>query len=87
MFVYLNQPNEIAARHPKISKARMIVSQEKAHDVMTLNCGLTPAATNHDITISESMQAACKVSDWVGIVASGSLPNDGKVIDDIRTYE
>jgi len=63
------------------------MSQEKAHDVMTLNWGIAQAAAIHNITISVAMQAACKVRGWVGVVASGSLPNDGKVIDDIRRYE
>ena len=37
--------------------------------------------------IAESIRSICKLRGGVEIVASGSLPNDGKVIDDVRQYE
>jgi phenylacetate-CoA ligase len=37
--------------------------------------------------LSASLQAVTKMNGSVEIVAPGSLPNDGKVIADERTYE
>ncbi len=87
MYVHPSQVNEVVARHPEVSKARLIVGQENAQDVMTLNCEVAETSTGLDDKISESLQNVCKVRGEVAIVAPGSLPNDGKVIDDIRTYE
>jgi phenylacetate-CoA ligase len=38
-------------------------------------------------SVAESLQAVCKLRGHVEVVASGSLPNDGKVIADLRTYQ
>lgn len=86
MFVHPSQINQIVARHPEVIKARLVVSQENTQDVMTLNCeveddeGLVSA-------IVETLQSVCKVRGRVEVVEPGSLANDGKVIDDVRTYE
>ena len=93
MFIHPGQINDVAARHPEISKVRLVVSQENAQDVMTLTCEVDGNSEVNgqpkdlDSAISESLQSVCKVRGKVAIVEPGSLPNDGKVIDDTRTYE
>jgi phenylacetate-CoA ligase len=37
--------------------------------------------------IAASLQEACKLKGAVELVEAGSLPNDGKVIDDQRSYD
>ena len=37
--------------------------------------------------LTDSVRDVTKLRGEVEIVAAGSLPNDGKVIEDIRTYE
>ena len=37
--------------------------------------------------LSPPFQAACKVRGEVSVVAEGSLPNDGKIIDDVRKFD
>ncbi len=87
MFVHPSQVAAVAARHPEIGKARLIVSGEKGVDVMTL-----AVEADHDdyglrAAIAESLSAVTKMRGTVQIEAPGSLANDGKVIDDQRSYE
>jgi phenylacetate-coenzyme A ligase PaaK-like adenylate-forming protein len=92
MFV---QPAQVAAaikRHGEIARARLVVSRVGDSDAMTLLCevDLGDARLGDDgltSAIVESLQAACKVKGEVKLVAPGSLPNDGKVIDDQRSYD
>ena len=42
--------------------------------------GLHPA-------IAASVRDVCKLRGEVCLVVPGSLPNDGKVIEDVRSYE
>jgi hypothetical protein len=37
--------------------------------------------------VGESLQSVCKLRGQVEVVDPGSLPNDGKVIADLRTYQ
>jgi phenylacetate-CoA ligase len=84
MFVHPNQIADVLKRHPEIVKARLVVDREDGRDVMTLHCeteGVNAAA------VGESLQAVCKLKGRVEAAAPGALPNDGKVIDDVRSYE
>ncbi len=86
MFVHPSQVAAIVKRHPEVARARLVVSGEQANDQMALRVeaaateGLREriAATARDIT---------KLRADVEIVAPGSLPNDGKVIEDARSYQ
>jgi phenylacetate-CoA ligase len=87
MFV---QPAQVAAvlkRHPEIAKARLEVSREGASDVMTLRCEVEGAPPGFADKVAESLQACCKLKGSVALAAPGELPNDGKVIDDLRSYD
>ena len=54
---------------------------------MTLHCEVANGGDAALIAaIAESLQACCKLKGAVETVAPGSLPNDGKVIDDQRSY-
>ena len=87
MFVHPAQVNQTVARHAEIKKARLVVDGSGGRDVMTLKCEVESAAEGLAEAIAESIQAVCKLRGEVEFVEAGSLPNDGKVIDDIRTYE
>jgi len=83
MFVHPSQIADVLKRHPEIRKARLVVGHERGRDVMTLQCeteGVDAAA------VGETLQAVCKLKGRIEIVAPGSLPNDGKVIDDARSH-
>jgi phenylacetate-CoA ligase len=89
MFVKPAQVAEIARRHAEIRKCRLTVAHdERKLDRMLLQCettgggGATLAAA-----IEESIRAVCNLRGDVAFVAPGELPNDGKVIDDVRKYD
>jgi phenylacetate-CoA ligase len=83
MFVHPEQVADVVKRHPEIRKARLVVSQEGGVDVMTLHC--ETHAVNA-VAVAETLAAVCKLKGKVELTAPGTLPNDGKVIDDIRSY-
>ncbi len=83
MFVHPAQVADVLKRHKEIAKARLVVDRKDQTDVMTLKCEAAGDAALAS-RIAESIQAVCKLKGEVELVASGSLPNDGKIIDDIR---
>ena len=91
MFVHPSQVAEIVKRHTEIHKARLVVDQNNGVDIMTLS--YEPKTSEHTLQdrladdIRTTIQVVCKLKGEVKYVEPGGLPNDGKVIDDIRTYE
>ncbi len=88
MFIHPHQIAEIVKRHPDIRKARLVVDRDHDNDIMVLRCetGVSPS-DDLSAAISESIQAMTKMRGAVEFVPPGSLPNDGKVIDDVRKYQ
>ena len=87
MFV---QPAQVAAvlkRHGEIARARLVVTRQDDSDAMTLQCEVARADEGLKAAIAASLQDACKLKGAVELVDPGSLPNDGKVIDDQRSYD
>jgi phenylacetate-CoA ligase len=86
MFVRPAQVAEIVARHGEIAKARIVISSDEAKkDVMTVRCEAT--GDLDPARVAETVQAVTKLKGVVELVSPGSLPNDGKVIDDTRDFE
>jgi phenylacetate-CoA ligase len=87
MFVHPMQVAEVIRRHPEIRAARMIVSRDaRGHDEMVLN--VEAAAPIGDLNpISETVLAVTRLRGGVMQVPTGSLPNDGVVVADIRQYD
>ena len=54
---------------------------------MTLQCEVAAPGEGMAEAIGASLQEACKLKGAVELVSPGSLPNDGKVIDDQRSYD
>jgi phenylacetate-CoA ligase len=86
MFVHPSQVADIARRFPEIVKARLVVSGEMANDVMTLHVETAAAAEGLDARIGEAIRDVTKLRGEVALVRPGTLPNDGKVIEDARSY-
>ena len=84
MFVRPEQVAELVARHPEVKKARLVAIRDGDADVMTV---LIEAEHGDVIAYQNSVAAVLKLKGDVQIVAPGSLPNDGKVIDDQRSYD
>ena len=88
MFVHPGQVAEIAKRFPEVGKARLVVSGQMANDQMRLQVeAAQPAPTGLAERIGEAIRDVTKLRGEVELVAPGSLPNDGKVIEDARSYE
>jgi phenylacetate-CoA ligase len=87
MFVHPSQIVEIARRHPEVLKARLVVSGEMASDHMTLRVEVRGSVEGLDERVAQSVRDVTKLRSEVALCAPGSLPNDGKVIEDARIYE
>ena len=87
MFVHPAQVANILRRHPAILKARLVVSGRMANDVLTLQCEVAQALPAEQVeAIVASIRDVTKLRGEVALVAPGSLPDDGKVIEDARDY-
>jgi phenylacetate-CoA ligase len=64
-----------------------VVSGEMANDQMTLKVEATEAAEGLADRIAEAVRDVTKLRSAIELVAPGSLPNDGKVIEDARSYQ
>ena len=87
MFVHPHQVADVLKRHLEVTKCRLVVDKVDGVDVMILNCETTVGGDALEQAITDSVQSVCKLKGRVALVKPGSLPNDGKVIDDVRTYE
>jgi phenylacetate-coenzyme A ligase PaaK-like adenylate-forming protein len=86
MFVTPRQINDIVRRHPEIARARLVVEGEAGNDRMTLRCEVAKTSSSLGEAIVASIRDVTKLRGEVELVAPGSLPNDGKVIEDLRKY-
>ena len=88
MFVHPKQVDDIVKRFPEIARARLVVSGEMASDTMTLkvetDCSGPDSLARK---ISEAIRDVTKLRGVVELVTIGTLPNDGKVIEDARSYK
>ena len=87
MFVHPSQVAQVAARHPEIVKARLEVESHDNIDEMTLRCEVSGGDATLAATITATLQSICKVRGRVALATPGELPNDGKVIADLRSYK
>jgi len=86
MFVHPGQVAEIARRHPELGRIRLVVSGEMAQDLMTLKAECAGAPEGLAAQVADSLRELTKLRGEVAFVAPGSLPNDGKLIEDARSY-
>jgi phenylacetate-CoA ligase len=88
MFVHPSQVAEVARRFPAVGKARLVVTGEMANDQMEL-CAEVPAGSDEEslrMGLASALRDVTKLRGEVSLHAPGSLPNDGKVIEDARSY-
>lgn len=87
MFVHPGQIAQVLQRHPEIKKARLVVSGQVGSDMMVLHAELADATDSQLQSYAASVRELTKLRADIQLVEPGSLPNDGKVIDDIRSYD
>ncbi len=86
MFVSPKQVGEVLHRHKEVLKARLVVEGETGNDRMTLKCEVKQRPAGLAEAIVASIRDVTKLRGEVELVAPGSLPNDGMVIEDARKY-
>jgi phenylacetate-CoA ligase len=86
MFVTPRQIADVLRHHPEIARARLVVEGEAGNDRMTLRCEVKNPSSNLGEAIVATIREVTQLRGEVEFVAPGSLPNDGKVIEDLRKY-
>ena len=84
MFVRPEQVAAFVAAHPEVARARVVASREAEMDVMTVR--IETEATD-PARYAPGVVEALKLKGHIELVRPGSLPNDGKVIEDLRSYD
>jgi phenylacetate-CoA ligase len=86
MFVHPGQVATIARRFPQVLRARLVVSGEMANDQMLLQVETTETAEGLARQLGDAIREVTKLRGEVQMLPPGSLPNDGRVIEDARSY-
>lgn len=86
MFVHPGQVATIVRRFPQVGRARLVVSGEMANDQMVLQVETVETAEGLARQIGDAIREVTKLRGDVQMVPPGTLPNDGKVIEDARSY-
>ncbi len=87
MFVRPNQVANVLKRHPEVAKARVVIGSQDGRDTMLFRAEAEGQRQGLVDAIAQAIDAEIRIRADVELVAIGSLPNDGKVIEDTRTYE
>jgi phenylacetate-CoA ligase len=82
LFVHPHQVAEVLRRHG-LARGRLVVENEGGEDRMTLRVEGAPGDL---AAVEATLKDVTKVRGEVTGAAAGSLPNDGKVIEDLRKY-
>jgi phenylacetate-CoA ligase len=84
MFVRPEQVAELVARHREVARARVVATRDGEMDVMTVQI---ETEARDPAPYERSIAEVLKLKGRVELLSHGSLPNDGKVIDDRRVYD
>jgi phenylacetate-CoA ligase len=86
MFVHASQIAEVVKRHPEIARARLVVEGEMAEDRMTLFAEVAQDTEGLAERVAGTLRDVTKLRGTVALKRPGELANDGKVIEDARSY-
>ena len=87
MFVHPGQIAQVVRRHPEITRARLVVDNPELTDRMTPMCEVAGGGSEALAgAVAASIRELTKLRGEVAFLPAGALANDGKVIDDVRTY-
>ena len=84
MFVHPEQVAEVVRRHPEVKRARLVVAAKEGLDQAVFRCETGLGSDTLAEAVAKTFQAVCKVRAAVEFLTPGDLPNDGKVIEDVR---
>ncbi|HEY0953796.1 MAG TPA: phenylacetate--CoA ligase family protein, partial [Roseateles sp.] len=85
MFVHAGQVADIVRRHPEVRRARLVVSGELAQDQVELQVEMwKPTSPGFVESLMLTTRELTKLRIEAVLLPPGSLPNDGKLIEDRR---
>ena len=84
MFVHASQVADVLKRHAELSRARLVIEGEMANDRMTLRAEAVTRPEGLAAAVAASVRDITKLRCDVQLEVPGTLPNDGKVIEDLR---
>ena len=87
MFVHPGQVDQVVKRFPEVLKARLVVSGEMANDQLHLHVETSHATEALQAAVAQAVRDITKLRAEVVFTTPGSLANDGKVIEDARSYK
>ena len=87
MFVHPSQVQNVVGRFPELGRVRLVVSGEMASDAMALQAECAAPGDALRARVAEALREVTKLRGEVQWCAVGSLPDDGKLIDDQRSYQ
>jgi phenylacetate-CoA ligase len=87
MFVHPEQVDSVVKRFPEIKRARLVVTGEMANDEITLKVEVSNQLDGLQDAIAIAVRDITKLRAAVELCSVGSLPNDGKIIEDARSYK
>ncbi len=86
MFVHPGQIAAVAKRFPQVLRARLVVSGEMASDRMLLRVESSETSGGLADQLAAAVRELTKLRCDVQLEPPGALPNDGRVIEDARSY-
>jgi phenylacetate-CoA ligase len=90
LFIHPGQADEVASKHPQISKVRVVLTRKEHKDDMTFQVELkeeVPPPEKLKSEIEQSIRDVMKVRGDVQFVSKGAIPEGANKIEDRRTWE
>jgi phenylacetate-CoA ligase len=87
MFVHPGQVDQVVKRFEQVRKARLVVSGEMANDLMHLHVETEHGTDDLQAALAQAVRDITKLRADIVFAKPGSLANDGKVIEDARSYQ
>jgi phenylacetate-CoA ligase len=89
MFVHPGQVAEVARKHPEVAKSRLVVSGNIGSEELVMHCEVSAESKNAALVeqIAHTVREVTKLRAQVTLEALASLPDDGRLIEDARTYD
>ncbi len=90
MFIHPNQADQVATRHPEISRYQVLVTRREHRDEMTFRVELGDATADPGLfaeSLKQTIRDVMKLRGEVEFVSRGTIPDGAKKIDDQREWD
>jgi phenylacetate-CoA ligase len=87
MFIHPGQIQAAIKEFPEVTRFRVIVTREANRDAVTLRAEAAPPSDELKAQLEHRLREVLRVGTTVTWAEAGSLPSDGKAIEDARKWE